>query len=392
MDELTRQGAEYIYRNTQPYRYAVYVSRDDERQDDWRTVLEQLSTDRSADERKWAFNGLNRLADSQGDFRRAEYFARKTLAEDPNMYVGYTNLAFAFIGQGREQEAADTFRRIDAIAISDEFDAEMVLYNRCADRALLGFTIMDIPMIDEAAGCMRDSPRAGYSDFAQIAQANADTIRHDYRRAMALRPASFRWSPPLFTNATVSEVKLRAAMLAGASPHLEAAYAAFAEASRARAAASPTDRGYLPTFDWPLQAEALAVLGRTSEAQAVIAKTPLNCYTCLRVRGLIAKRAGDRAGAQRWFQEAAKHGPRLAPAFLDWGRLLLDNRRYETAEVKLREAARLAPNWADPLKYWGDQLAVQGKRDEAVDKYDAALKLAPNWAELKHARARLARP
>ncbi len=390
VDELTKWGAEHIYKSTQPYRYAVYVSRDEGRQNEWRQVLEELSTDPSPDERKWAFNGLNRLADSQGNLHAALYFARRSLAIDPNMYVAHTNQAFALLGLGREQEAADAFRSIESVVVSDEFDPEMTGANRCADRAVLGSVTMDIPMVDKAAECMRSSRRPGYADFALIAKANADVLRHDGERARTIRPTSFRWYPPFIAQAVATEAHMRAAMLSGASPQLNAAYEAYAKASTERAAVSPADRAILPTFDWPLQAEALAILGRTEQAQALIARTPLHCYSCLRVRGLVAKAAGDRAGAQRWFFEAAKQGPRLAPAFLDWGRLLLDNRRYATAEPKIRRAAELAPNWSDPLKFWGDLLAAQGQHAEALEKYDAALKLAPKWQELKAARARVA--
>ena len=391
MDELTLKGAEYIYRHTQPYRYAVYVSRDPERQGEWRTVLEQLSTNPSPDERKWAFNGLNRVADSQGNLPAALHYAQRALAIDPNMYVANTNLAFALLGLGREQEATDAFARIETLSIPDEYDADLLASNRCADRALLGSLTMDVRMVEQGATCMRASPRAGYSDFGLIAQANADVLRHDPRRIGALRTSAFRWSPPVIANALATEARLRAAMLAGPSPALDAAYQAFSKASQERAAASPVDRGLLPVFDWPLQAEALAILGRTAEAQALIEKTPANCYTCVRMRGLIAKRMGDRAAAQRWFLEAAKQGPRLPQAYLDWGRLLLENGRLDSAEVKIRRAAELAPNWADPPKYWGDLLAARGERHAALAKYDAALQLAPNWKELRQARDRLAR-
>ena len=127
------------------------------------------------------------------------------------------------------------------------------------------------------------------------------------------------------------------------------------------------------------------MLGRHAQAQALIGRTPLDCYHCVRVRGLVARRDGDPAAAQRWF--AGRPGsPSLPAAFSDWGKLLLDARRYPSAEVKLREASRLAPNWADPLKSWGDLLAAQGKREEALAKYDAALKLAPKWVGLRKAR------
>jgi tetratricopeptide (TPR) repeat protein len=131
------------------------------------------------------------------------------------------------------------------------------------------------------------------------------------------------------------------------------------------------------------------MLGRTGEAAALIGKTPIDCYSCVRVRGMVAQARGDLPEAQRWFVEAVRQGPRLAPAYADWGKLLIRARRFESAEAKLARAAKLSPNWADPLKYWGDALAARGKRSEAIAKYDAALTLAPTWEELKRDRAKL---
>lgn len=390
IQELTRKGAEHIYRNTQPYRFGVYVSRDPERQDEWRAAMENLASDPSPDERKWALNGLNRVADSQGKMEAALYFARRALAIDPDMYVARSNAAFALSALGRDQEAADLYRDLETLKISDEYVPEMVHSNRCADRALLGFLIIDPVMIEAAAVCMRNSSRPGYSDFGLQAKAYGDVLRHDATLALAIRPTSMRLLPPLFAAGIAAEANLRGAMLTGDLRNLDAAYRRFSDASARRSEANPADRAIQRTFDWPLQAEALVIMGRTVDAKALIADTPLDCYSCLRVRGLIARAEGRPIEAQRWFQRAAQQGPRLAPAFLEWGKLLLDGRRFGSAEVKLREAARHAPNWADPLKFWGDLLAVRGKRDEALEKYDAALKLAPKWQELKAARARVA--
>jgi tetratricopeptide (TPR) repeat protein len=142
---------------------------------------------------------------------------------------------------------------------------------------------------------------------------------------------------------------------------------------------------------WPLEAQALVELGRTDEAAALIAKTPLDCYDCIRTRGMVAEAQRNAAEAQRWFVEAVRQGPRLPVAYVDWGRLLIRARHFDAATPKLARAAQLSPNWADPLKYWGDVLAAEGKRSDALAKYDAALKLAPDWEELKQARARLSR-
>ena len=79
-------------------------------------------------------------------------------------------------------------------------------------------------------------------------------------------------------------------------------------------------RAAAPTTDWLLEARALIQLGRVDEAAALIAQTPLDCYTCVRVRGLVEEARGRCTAAQRWYAEAARQGPRLAPAFADWGR------------------------------------------------------------------------
>src|SRR5438132_1261111 len=50
-----------------------------------------------------------------------------------------------------------------------------------------------------------------------------------------------------------------------------------------------------PTYYVPLEAQALAELGRTGEADALISTTPLDCYLCLRVRGMVAEAQGNAA-------------------------------------------------------------------------------------------------
>jgi tetratricopeptide (TPR) repeat protein len=178
----------------------------------------------------------------------------------------------------------------------------------------------------------------------------------------------------------------------GASPALAQALQDFRAAVAAEIAEAKFGPGYratVPTYYWPLEAQALIQLGRTEEATALIAKTPLDCYNCVRTRGMVAEAQRNAAEAQRWFVEAVRQGPRLPVAYVDWGRLLIRSRHFDAAIPKLARAAQLSPNWADPLKYWGDVLAAEGKRSDALAKYDAALKLAPDWEELKQARARL---
>jgi tetratricopeptide (TPR) repeat protein len=191
-----------------------------------------------------------------------------------------------------------------------------------------------------------------------------------------------------------AELRLDGELERGSPQDLARALGDFRTATKREQQLKPSGdyyRAIAPVTMWPHEARALLRLGRIDEAAALIAKTPLDCYSCVRVRGLVEEARGNAPAAQRWFAEAARQAPRLAPAFADWGRLLARAGHYDTAEVKLARAAELAPNWADPLKYQGDMLVAQGRTKDALAKYDAALKLAPAWTELRNARAALLR-
>lgn len=395
LDALVEQGAELIYRNTQPYRYAVFVGQDPKRVSERSAILKPLTADPSPVERKWAYNGLAFDSLSRGDWAGAIAMAKRALAIDPGMSPAFNNLAQAHLSLGHEQAMVDLRLRSRSLPVGDEYDAKSVTASRCYGQVIVGFATRDPGQVNEGATCTETATGA-QSEWAPALRVLASLIRNDPRAALAYRqPVSATFTE---VDAAVynSELRLYAEMLRGPSAALAQAHDAYVAATRQRtdpasASFSQRERAEAPVEEWPIQAEALSILGRHAQASALIAKTPLDCYTCTRTRGLVAQAAGDAPAAQRWFAEAARQGPRLAPAFADWGRLLADNRRFASAEVKLKQAVRLAPNWADPLKYWGDSLAAQGKAAEAKAKYDAALKLAPNWTQLRQARERLSR-
>lgn len=391
LDELVTKAAELIYRETQPYRYSVYLAQFPERAAEQHTLLIQLARDPSERERKWAFNGLAVDAREDGDFRGSLTWARRALAIDPQMHPALGNIVLASGLLGHDQEAADALARENSVPVGAEYDPDIVHANLCSEDANEGYSQRDAVVVDKAAECLNGMANS-FAAVGGQANANAAILRHDWRPALAfVQPETGGFAPEDAATATTG-VRLRGELERGSLPDLATALDAFRIAStkRLQIQASPNlFRSALPTERWPLEARALIRLGRIDEAAGLIARTPLDCYTCLRVRGLVEQARGDAPGAQRWFAEAARQAPRLAPAFADWGRLLATAHHYDSAEVKLARAVELAPNWADPLKYWGDMLAAKGRRSEALAKYDAALKLAPGWAELRQARADL---
>ena len=141
----------------------------------------------------------------------------------------------------------------------------------------------------------------------------------------------------------------------------------------------------------PLAALAQARSGDIAGAQTLIATTPLDCYLCVRVRGMIAAEAKDWPTAERWFAEAARQGPSLPFAYTEWGEMRLAKGDLPGAIAVFEIAHRDGPQFADPLKGWGDALARQGQWGEALGKYDLALAAAPAWQALRQARDEAAR-
>ena len=390
LDSLVTQGAELIYEQTQPYRYSVFIGRDPKRWAEGNTILHRLSRDPSPVERKWAFNGLAANARRDGKFHAAIAYARRMMAIDKDMLPAYTNLAQAYGALGHEQPMVDTLRRAAGLGLGREFDPDVAGTLMCASTGLAALAIPDPKALLETANCA--------STVSTPAGAQQEVIFHAHYAQFRHAPWFHVTVPPLPDDSPVETrfrtaiMRLRAELAGGSRDSLSNALNEFNSGLAERmkdVAEGAAVRASYPVTGRSLQARALALLGRYSEAEATIRPSPLGCYECLRVRGLVAEGLGQPNEAQQWYSKAVHEAPRIARAYVDWARLLAKHRRFEGAERRFAKAAKLAPNWADPLKYWGDALAAQGKRQEALDKYAAASKLAPRWAELKAAQARL---
>src|SRR5262249_18049165 len=88
------------------------------------------------------------------------------------------------------------------------------------------------------------------------------------------------------------------------------------------------------TFVWPWLAFALAKDGRLAEANGLVDATPLDCTTCLSMRGRIAALRGDPTRADRWFGIATANAPDWPFSFSDWGEALLRRGDYDGAITK----------------------------------------------------------
>jgi tetratricopeptide (TPR) repeat protein len=117
-------------------------------------------------------------------------------------------------------------------------------------------------------------------------------------------------------------------------------------------------------------------------AHAVIDRTPLDCYLCLRVRGKIDVQEQRWPGAAYWFARATRLAPSIPFAYLDWGAMLMAKGDLDDAIAKFSLAHDKAPHFADPLEMWGEALIAKNRSDLALAKFEEADKYAPSWGRL----------
>ena len=404
-DALAQQAAEAVYRDSQPYRYAEYLEAA-RRWDEAFEVISDLATNGPPGERgwayaKWALMDITDHGDPAAALRHAALGRSPGHGSDINDQIAFVNTA---VWVGHEEADLAYSKTLATDAQKRLPDTSEVFYssNRVLARAWLSFLQADYK--GSSAWWIQTNSGANFGAawaLGPLMVATADILGHDLpaaRKAMTLAP----W-------ATDSEAAWNIAT--GAFPALPhywmsaelgqwdkalAEARAFDATLEAGKAGRPVYGLMQQVLSWPLEARAMAHTGDLGGAQALIGKTPLDCYPCLRVRGQVAALARDWPAAERWFAEAQRQAPSLPLAYAEWGRMRLDKGDPDGAIAVLRIAAAKAPHFADPPQIWGEALMARGDFAGALRKFAEAAKLAPNWGRnhLKagEALARLGRP
>ena len=115
---MVQAAAEAVYADTQPYRYAIYVSRQGAPDDKARSrqLLEALARTGDKDDRMWAHSGLSVSYRMEGDFRRAVLAANDALAIEPAFPTAYMNRSSALSLMGQDElSLQDALRTIEAL-------------------------------------------------------------------------------------------------------------------------------------------------------------------------------------------------------------------------------------------------------------------------------------
>jgi tetratricopeptide (TPR) repeat protein len=161
-----------------------------------------------------------------------------------------------------------------------------------------------------------------------------------------------------------------------------AAFAAIVRPFVAQPPSDPTSAATLSIFVYPHLAYAMARTGDVAGAEALIAKTPLDCDTCVRMRGRIEAVKGNWEAADQWFAMVVQRSPSIPFADTDWGEALLTKGDIDGAEAKFAIAHGKSPHFADPVELWGEALMRQGDYNGAAAKFADAAKDAPRWGRL----------
>jgi tetratricopeptide (TPR) repeat protein len=91
--------------------------------------------------------------------------------------------------------------------------------------------------------------------------------------------------------------------------------------------------------------------------------------------GLSAWKAGDLVMAEGAFEEALRIDPNHVKSLVNLSRVLIDQRRYDAAVVRLTHAGEVEPSSVDVQRLLGRVHAAEHKTDEAVNAYRRAIAL-----------------
>ena len=376
LDKLTSQAAEYIYGQSEPSIFAIYLNNAGRSQETVDFSKANYAVVARAEKpfllNAWA-NALLNTGGSQAD---ALVLYREALKLKPDFWVAYNNVMNSTWGLGDEEGAwrvgeamakaaggrpgkapENLYQNWDAFTWSLQAWRDAEIADAQANGGLGTGTTSDATAIIDADARMHDAA----ATLFEIKVAKSDEADP---------------SIPAMDHFGLGLLALDAHDAARAVAELEAFQAAYANPI-----VSSNYPGYLC---WVAPAEAMA--GHPDKADAAITAGG-RFVDCYRFKADMLDARGDWAGAQRGYAAAVALAPDLPAGYYSWGLALARHGDLPGAVAKLKLANARGPRWADPLKAWGDVLARQGDWPGALRKYRAAEKYAPAWTALQQAQA-----
>jgi tetratricopeptide (TPR) repeat protein len=377
LDALIGQGAERLMAQALPYRYAEYLSRHG-RFAEALALLPSLAPRGSAVERGRAYSAWATVYFYQGDMRSAAQKAQQGLDADPDNPTLYAYLSSAASNLSQEEVGWSA-----GAGVSSHMRGEVMDSLDPAVAAVLPtlFGTYHAELAGDYAAAVAGWARMlrmGTNAYDRGSHAGDTAALHDLAAARAIAaaiPVKDRSGKPNY------QVPFERMIFAYYSGDWAGAARAGADTD-AVLQTQPTQYWERMIFVRPLWAETMARGGDVAGAEALIAKTPLDCDDCVRKRGRIAALQHDWAAAARWFATVSARSPHIPFADSDWGEMLLRKGDLGGAIARFADANRKGPHFADPLEMWGEALIAQNRSDLALAKFAEAARYAPNWGRL----------
>lgn len=389
---LLDQAALLVFQETQPYRYAIWLSRHGGTTEQLRDLFTKLSRSDDPRERLWGLHGLGNMAAND-----AESIAiyRRALDADPNFLPALGNLPFYAQRAGQEEESYRLFNKSAVAYMAGQFDytpAHSKHYGFSAQSSVARFQgdlLSAAQLLSEAVGYKADAVNTA---LRPINAASAWAEAHDFSAAQDELAAAGYLDPA--RRAKLEEMfgkqdSVRLMLAAATDDHAtRAAESLLLIDHYTRAAAAATDKEarqsniYSADSYRPHAALALARTGRLREASAIIAPLPATHDGAFHARAFIAALGRDPA-ADRLFSEAVRRTPSLPAAHMLWAEAKVRTGDYVAADTHAETAAKLGPKAADNYVWWGRALLALRRPAEAAEKFALAARNAPAWGRAR---------
>jgi tetratricopeptide (TPR) repeat protein len=390
VDQLVSHAAESIYHETQPYRYAVYVSNVRGESARGEALMKELALNGSEADRPWAYSVWGEDVAADDNMPLALSLTRKAYELAPELPLMPYNIVQmdAIVAHDEDELAMTRATERDlagsgASMITARSAVTMTLQARETDEEELG----------DFAGAVADDQRMlegpdfeGAHMAAFYIKSSNLVLDHDVsgsRRALdqgsdtdmeKQSAVGFGW--------TLANFVLPQYMVLAEEGNWKAARAHIEGLLQLPVVRSIVSQASNRTQLYPWLALAEAETGELDKALALIGRSPLDCYLCLRLRGRIDRIKGNAPGAEIWFARAVAAAPSIPFAYSEWGAMLLAKGDYDGAIAKFESAHAKGPHFADPIEMWGEALMQKNRSDLALAKFEEADKYAPNWGRL----------
>ncbi len=391
LDALVARAAEYVYGQTQPYRYTVFLGQQKNRSAEALAAVRALALYGPAEEKPWAYSRWGLALDNSGDFKAALEKQRIAAKLNPELPHVFANLAEAEANFGHDEaELRDNTRalvllrspeakQLAAYAVATDIPVTSAMIAEATGDFTQALTLLpQVEAIQEygnshsSAPIMIDADLARDHDVAGSMAVNREAVNAEFDAIRLTSTTDYSWDVP----------PLPKMMRAVALDDWKAVRADLIATDGLPEAGNPAVKPLLPVLTWPWLAYADARLGDFRAADVLIGKTPGDCYLCVRMRGNILATEKNWNAASYWFADAIRQAPSIPFAYADWGAMLMAKGDLDGAIAKFTLANSAGPHFADPLEMWGEALIAKNRSDLALAKFAEAAKYAPNWGRL----------